>query len=246
VAGFKRRLLAIRPVPGILSTKIFRLYTFWIFTLLGLGLPYRIWFSRHCDNLRVTVVKETYAEMEKSSWWFTSSSKPAQSKAFASIQSTSKEVFRQQMEDMLLYSKQPPAEPSTGSLLAAVEDGNSTKSSPPPQPPNQLEQSELPIMDTTEEAREAQATDEERTLDGTSSPSGDCGGSTRSKTLEAAPNMDPNAPTSVETTPSSPGESSPAGKDRTSTDENQSVQTSSPVKAEVAAHNDHSEGKLDQ
>jgi hypothetical protein len=52
-------MLAVRPVEGVLSTRLFRLHTFWLFTLCGLTLPYRIWFKRRCDYLRVTVVKET-------------------------------------------------------------------------------------------------------------------------------------------------------------------------------------------
>jgi hypothetical protein len=59
VRGYKPSMLAVRPVEGVLSTRLFRLHTFWLFTLCGLTLPYRIWFKRRCDYLRVTVVKET-------------------------------------------------------------------------------------------------------------------------------------------------------------------------------------------
>ena len=35
-------------------------------TLLGLSLPYRIWFAKHCDEIRVTVVKETTGNVQTS------------------------------------------------------------------------------------------------------------------------------------------------------------------------------------
>jgi len=41
--------------------RLVRLSVFWAFTCLGMTVPYRIWFKRHCDLLRVTVVKETNA-----------------------------------------------------------------------------------------------------------------------------------------------------------------------------------------
>jgi hypothetical protein len=34
------------------------LYLFWLVTLLGFTVPFRIWFSRHCDDVRVTIIKE--------------------------------------------------------------------------------------------------------------------------------------------------------------------------------------------
>lgn len=107
VSGFKRRMLAIRPVDGVLSAKLFRLNAFWFFTLVGLSLPYRLWFARHCDYLRVTTVKETYAEKASTtgsfSSWFTSkaSSQPRQ----PSVNETVATSFRQQMQSLLLYSK---------------------------------------------------------------------------------------------------------------------------------------------
>jgi len=59
VKGFKPRMLAVRPVQGVSSTKLFRIHLYWFFTLIGLTLPFRMWFSKHCDVVRVTVVKET-------------------------------------------------------------------------------------------------------------------------------------------------------------------------------------------
>ncbi len=48
------------------STALFQKHLYVLLTLLGLSLPYRIWFARHCGEIRVTVVKETSIE-ERSS-----------------------------------------------------------------------------------------------------------------------------------------------------------------------------------
>ena len=47
----------------------FRLSFFWIFTLLGLTVPYRLWFDRRCDEFRVSVIKETFPDTTSSSWF---------------------------------------------------------------------------------------------------------------------------------------------------------------------------------
>jgi hypothetical protein len=98
VKGFQRRMLAVRPVEGIPSTKLFRLHLFWLFTLFGLTVPYRIWFARHCDELRVTVAKETSTgKSGSSSWsWF---SKSTQSQA----EEWNKE-FKSKMRELSLYA----------------------------------------------------------------------------------------------------------------------------------------------
>lgn len=75
--GFKPQLLAVRNVACVRSAGLFRLHMFWIFTMVGLTLPFRIWFSRHCDELRVTVAKETFGDPHapnSKSWFGTSSS----------------------------------------------------------------------------------------------------------------------------------------------------------------------------
>jgi hypothetical protein len=64
VSGYRPRMLAVRrnfPSKNRLSmtSKLFRLHLFWVFTLLGLTVPYRVWFKRHCDFVRVTIIKET-------------------------------------------------------------------------------------------------------------------------------------------------------------------------------------------
>jgi len=73
VHGYRPKLLAIRPTQGLARpTHQFRVYHFWLYTILGLTVPFRIMFARHCDELRVAVVKETSAECKTeglmSSW----------------------------------------------------------------------------------------------------------------------------------------------------------------------------------
>jgi len=89
VEGFRSKLLAVRPVilhhraastttttSSSSSSKkqlfsaaniFFRQHIYLVVTLLGLSLPYRIWFAKHCDEIRVTVVKETCIEDSRSS-----------------------------------------------------------------------------------------------------------------------------------------------------------------------------------
>jgi hypothetical protein len=63
------------------SAALFQKHLYVLFTLLGLSLPYWIWFTRHCNEIRVTAVKETSIKerssvkdrkeaAEKSSLWF--------------------------------------------------------------------------------------------------------------------------------------------------------------------------------
>ena len=118
VEGFKSRVLAVRPMRGggPLSSRFFRLHLFWIFTCLGLTVPYRIWFARHCDELRVAVIKETFVAGKKpklqssSSWtkWF-ARSKESDQAAFTGESSQSgvvaslKSDFRKRMEELAIY-----------------------------------------------------------------------------------------------------------------------------------------------
>lgn len=116
--GFRPRLLAVRPVRHApTSSALFRLHVYILFTLLGLSLPYRIWFARHCDEIRVTVVKETSDSSEsnddedasngKSSWfrrgwgWGSSSSSEAMESKRA------QELFRKSMQSFSLYEEEP-------------------------------------------------------------------------------------------------------------------------------------------
>lgn len=67
VDGYRPRLLIVRAPSGEnhrkhASHKLARLSVFWAFTCLGWTVPYRVWFKRHCDFLRVTLVKETTSD----------------------------------------------------------------------------------------------------------------------------------------------------------------------------------------
>jgi len=42
------------------------LVQFWIWTLFGMTLPYRIWFKRHCEVVRVSLIKETMMQTKPS------------------------------------------------------------------------------------------------------------------------------------------------------------------------------------
>jgi len=58
VEGYKPKLLVVKQTQGILP-KIFSIQFYWIFTLLLLTVPFRIKFARHCDELHITLAKET-------------------------------------------------------------------------------------------------------------------------------------------------------------------------------------------
>ena len=114
VEGFNSRVLAVRTTRrGPLSSRFFRLHLFWIFTCLGLTVPYRIWFARHCDELRVAVIKETFATKPKfqsssSSWtkWFVRSKESDQA-AFedesSNVVASLRSDFRKRMEELAIY-----------------------------------------------------------------------------------------------------------------------------------------------
>ena len=127
-------MLAIQPVDGAPSSKLFRLNTFWIFTVLGMSLPYRIWFARHCDQLRVTVVKETYAEVvPKSTFmsgWFTSKTPAA-----PAAPGTNSSVFRQQMQSLLLYAKETKDNLPVEANVSLPTLSNTTKATTQDKPP---------------------------------------------------------------------------------------------------------------
>lgn len=114
--GFKPRVLAVRPVEGVPSTKLFRLHLFWIFTILGLSVPFRVWFSNHCDEIQVRIVKELWAEPESSgrSWFSTSKNDPV----------TQHETsFRSAMQSLRLYTNNvSPASQQENATAAMMED----------------------------------------------------------------------------------------------------------------------------
>lgn len=113
VNGFKPRMLAVRTMEGVPSTKLFRLHLFWIFTCLGMSVPFRVWFARHCDVLRVTVAKETSSakaapSSTKSSSWFKWNTGATTTTTTATTTTASSSVsgsFRTLMEELSLYGK---------------------------------------------------------------------------------------------------------------------------------------------
>jgi hypothetical protein len=122
VAGFKPRMLAIRPIEGVPSAKLFRSHLFWIFTALGLTVPYRIWFARHCDELRVAVIKETASELPvqpSRSWMpFSSSRTPAEPTSPSDEQG----IFRSLMQELKLYAQHDTSEERQNATAAVLED----------------------------------------------------------------------------------------------------------------------------
>ena len=107
VPGFKPKMLVVPPSGSGQSRKGFRTFHFWFFTLLGLSLPYRMWFYNQCDQLRVSVVKETSADILRNNTsafrWF-STRKPA-----AALTDTGDETFRELMQALALYNKEDDA-----------------------------------------------------------------------------------------------------------------------------------------
>jgi hypothetical protein len=118
----------------IVSAALFRLHVYFLFTLLGLSLPYRIWFAKHCDEIRVTVVKETSIEesppakvtketAEKSSWFPLSWGWGSQS---SSATARAQELFRKRMRELSLYDEEKPPSsegPSTLLQVTNLSDG---------------------------------------------------------------------------------------------------------------------------
>lgn len=100
VDGFKPKMLAVRKVKGHPVASLFRLHLFWLFTFLGLTFPYRIWFSRHCDELRVTVAKETSTGRVSSS-----SSSTSSWRKWSPAESSASDAFRNTMMDLALYGE---------------------------------------------------------------------------------------------------------------------------------------------
>jgi len=105
--------LAVRTMEGVPSTKLFRLNLFWIFTCLGMSVPFRVWFARHCDVLRVTVAKETSSanaapsSTKSSSWfkWNTGATTAITTATTTTASSSLSGAFRTLMEDLSLYGK---------------------------------------------------------------------------------------------------------------------------------------------
>ena len=98
------------------SAALFRQHIYVLFTLLGLSLPYRIWFAKHCDEVRVTVVKETgieerpskEVEITQKSSWFPGKWGWRESQSSADVESKrNQELFRKSMQQFALYEDKP-------------------------------------------------------------------------------------------------------------------------------------------
>ncbi|KAL7576593.1 hypothetical protein ACA910_018081 [Epithemia clementina (nom. ined.)] len=155
VPGLEPRILAVRGsfVPPKKQTTAMHFlnleWQFWIWTLLGLTVPYRIRLANRCDEIRVTVVKETLdtkkaIPIEKSP--FPSTSLTARTywdhRRFGFLSSSSlwwrnrpraatkqdfhrDKVFQETMRRLELYKKQVSAE------VAMVEDDQTNSSTKP-------------------------------------------------------------------------------------------------------------------
>jgi len=123
VDGFRPKLLAVRPVrlgAHKVSAALFRQHIYILSTLLGLSLPFRIWFAKHCDEIRVTVVKETcntnsgtsiggevVPAEPKSSWFRGWGKTTAPQPSTATFDSKkSQELFRTSMQKFSLYDEE--------------------------------------------------------------------------------------------------------------------------------------------
>lgn len=122
VKGFKPKLLVVRPTANR-HCRFFRLIFFWAFTLVGLTLPYRIWFSRQCDELCMMIVKETSTGKMRighkedrdtdPSWfltlwdWFGSGNTEWSGQKY----NGRAEIFRQRMKDIAIYEMQKVLDP---------------------------------------------------------------------------------------------------------------------------------------
>jgi len=174
VEGFRSKLLAVRPVrrASNISAALFRQHIYVLFTLLGLSLPYRIWFAKHCDEIRVTVVKETTAtppettstkdggttgtSLEgggKSSWFKKWGGKTSSSLASAEMDSKrAQELFRRSMQNFALYEEEPSSslEQNATTMSQSVETTVPTKNNVQPSKPS-LEMGDVSLNETKRE-----------------------------------------------------------------------------------------------
>jgi hypothetical protein len=58
IEGFLPKILVVNSGLGGPGTGLAKSLWFWVFTLFGLTVPYRIWFSRHCSDVDVTLSKK--------------------------------------------------------------------------------------------------------------------------------------------------------------------------------------------
>jgi hypothetical protein len=128
VEGYKEKVLAVRQSKG--ACQLYTLKYFWFFTLIGLTVPYRIWFSNHCDELRVAVVKEVVCEdaskavdsTTQKSWFPTSWFSRSEG------QDVQEEAFRKRMQEMSLYEREKIASELDRMISTKTQVGESVSS----------------------------------------------------------------------------------------------------------------------
>mmetsp|Transcript_17584 Transcript_17584/g.29712 ORF Transcript_17584/g.29712 Transcript_17584/m.29712 type:complete len:659 (-) Transcript_17584:137-2113(-) len=135
VEGFRPKLLAVLPVrrASHVSAVLFRQHIYVLFTLLGLSLPYRIWFGKHCDEVKVTILKETGSgsvvkteeaeSVEKSSSWFRWGKGTSASTSGGLDSQRAQEQFRKNMQSFSLYGEEgAPSTVVTPATFVTEED----------------------------------------------------------------------------------------------------------------------------
>ena len=168
VDGFRPKLLAVRPARRafLLSPALSRPHVYGLCTLLGLSLPYRLWFARRCDEIRVTVTKEARCVKEdadekegdtagsgKASWFRGGRRRGASAAAEESRRA--QELFRQRMQSFSLYGETPSKETATTS---AAKDGKLPAASGPAPTTGPHGEHGREDGDARDEARSAAAT----------------------------------------------------------------------------------------
>jgi len=143
VEGFRPKLLAVRPVRTVshVSAALFRQHIYILFTLLGLSLPYRIWFGKHCDEVKVTILKETGSGLsvvkteevesaDKSSSWFRWGKGTSASSAGGLESQRAQEQFRKNMQSFSLYGEE--GTPTTTTTTVVREEVDHQRDMTPP------------------------------------------------------------------------------------------------------------------
>jgi hypothetical protein len=133
VFGYRPRMLAVRSIEGVSSARLFRLHLFWISTFLGFTVPYRIWFKRNCDYLRVTVVKETSASSATSAYWTAARNWLPSRATMQPYVTRGESNFRSFMQGQSLYAKAAASQQmkTESSVLTTAEEGTPGLTTPP-------------------------------------------------------------------------------------------------------------------
>lgn len=162
VPGYKDKVLAVRPARGI--QKLFNIHFFWFFTIMGLTVPYRIHFGKHCDELRVAVIKEVSSRIKTES--DSSKSTTAKPSWFASPRSwlwgpattqdliqQRRENFRLKMQEMSLYKKRKDVLVDDDVVMNALANKTKSKTNDVPHSNSQnttgamkMDESSVPIV----------------------------------------------------------------------------------------------------